>query len=289
MASPPVVRAFFDQDTYSYSYVVSDPATHQAVVIDPVHNFDPASGTLRSSSADLIVQFVHEQNLQVDWILETHIHADHLSASGYLKASLGARIAIGAQVSCVQERFSTILNPDPDFHCDGSQFDQLLNDNDELAVGTLSVLALHTPGHTPACMSYVIGNCAFIGDTLFMPDYGTARTDFPGGDARTLYQSIKRILSLPADTRLFMCHDYGTKHRTEFCCETSVEEQRTKNIHLLQCTSEDTFAAYRQCRDKNLSAPRLLYPAVQYNLRGGQLPPAESNGRSYLKIPVRNA
>ena len=289
MASHPLVRAFFDPDTYSYSYVVSDPATQQAVVIDPVHNFDLASGTLKSSFAQSIIQFVREQNLHVNWILETHIHADHLSASGFLKEALRAQTAIGAQISRVQKSFSKILNPSPDFRCDGSQFDQLLHDNDELAFGTLRVRALHTPGHTPACMSYVIGNCAFIGDTLFMPDYGTARTDFPGGDARTLYQSIERILSLPADTRLFMCHDYGTRDRPEFCCETSVEEQRTENIHLRQYTSEETFATYRQCRDKKLSAPRLLYPAVQYNIRGGQLPPAEPNGCSYLKIPVRNA
>jgi len=284
----PEVTPFFDPETFSYSYVVNDPATRKGIVIDPVHNFDPASGALKTTSADEIIQFVREQQLDVQWVLETHIHADHLSSLAFLSDRLDASKATGANVSRVQCLFSETFNAEAEFRCDGSQFDRLFDDNDIVELGELTLRVLHTPGHTPACVTYLIGDCAFVGDTLFMPDYGTARTDFPGGNARTLYRSIQRILDLPATTRLFMGHDYGTKERKTFQCESTVEEQLNTNIHLAQHRTEEDFTAFRMCRDQTLSAPRLLYPAVQYNMRGGQLPPAEDNGLRYLKIPVQS-
>ncbi len=286
LIQPPKVTPFFDKTTFSYTYVVSDPASRKAVIIDPVYHFDPASGTLSDASIQDLLHFVTREQLSVQWILETHIHADHLSAATRLKTLVGARCATSAEVIQVQNTFATRFNAEPDFARDGSQFDRLLLNNDQIALGNLTVHALHTPGHTAACMTYVIGNCAFVGDTLFMPDYGTARTDFPGGNAQQLFKSIERILKLPHDTRLFMCHDYGTTTRTEFACESSVAQQRANNIHLAKHSCPESFARFRKSRDRQLSAPRLLYPAVQFNMRGGQLPPRESNGQHYLKIPV---
>lgn len=283
------VQPFFDPETYSYSYVVADPAQREAAIIDPVLNYDPTSGQLCHQSMQSIIDYVHEQQLRVCWILETHVHADHLSAAHALRARLGGMTAISERVIEVQQVFGDLFNAGPEFHRDGSQFDRLLADNDKLPLGTKSIKALATPGHTSACMTYLIDDLAFVGDTLFMPDYGTARTDFPGGDARILYQSIQRILSLPAQTQLLLCHDYGTDRRTEFQHRTTVAAQRAQNIHVQRGIGEAEFVANRQCRDKALAAPRLLLPSVQFNMRAGQPPPPEANGQSYFKIPIREA
>lgn len=282
----PEVAAFFDQPTYTVSYVVADPSSPAAAIIDPVLDFDPASGRTSFGSADRIVEHVRKRRMRVEWILETHVHADHLSAAPYLKEKLGGKIAIGADVALVQKTFGEIFNAGPEFRTDGGQFDALFKDSDVFHVGAVAARAIATPGHTPACMTYLIGDAAFVGDTLFMPDYGTARCDFPGGDARTLYRSIHRIFALPPATRLFMCHDYKAPGRDEFRWETTVAEERAGNVHVRDGISEDEFVRMRTERDRTLAMPRLILPSVQVNMRAGAFPPAEANGTVYLKLPV---
>jgi glyoxylase-like metal-dependent hydrolase (beta-lactamase superfamily II) len=282
----PLVTAFFDEATFTVSYVVKDPSSKSAAVIDSVLDYDPKSGRTSTESADRIVEHVRGQDLRIEWILETHVHADHLSAGAYLKSRLGARLAIGDHVGAVQATFKRIFNIEPEFRTDGSQFDHLFRDGEGFAIGALHGRALYTPGHTPACVTYLIGNAAFVGDTLFMPDYGTARTDFPGGDAATLYRSIQRLYELPPETRLFMCHDYKAPGRDRYAWETTVAEQRSANVHLHAGIGEADFVRMRTERDKALSMPLLILPSVQVNMRGGHLPPPESNGISYLKIPL---
>ena len=282
----PTVTTFFDPATYTYSYVVRDPASQACVIIDSVLDYDPASGRTKTASAEKIVAFVREQQLKVEWILETHVHADHLSAAPYLKQQLGGQLAIGAQITTVQKVFGELFNVEPQFATDGSQFDRLLSDGDSLTVGELTIKVMHTPGHTPACLSYVIGDAVFVGDTLFMPDYGTARCDFPGGDAATLFASIQRLFELPDETRMFMCHDYKAPEREEYCNETTVGAERMHNIHVREGISAEEFVAMRRARDATLSMPTLILPSVQINMRAGELPPAEDNGVRYLKIPL---
>lgn len=281
----PAVKAFFDRDTFTVSYVVSDPATSKAAIIDSVLDYDPKSGRTAHKSADAVIAYVREQGLDVDWVLETHVHADHLSAAPYLKAQLGGQLAIGAQIRAVQSVFGDVFNAEDEFRRDGSQFDHLFADDERFYIGELEARAMHTPGHTPACMTYVIGDAAFVGDTLFMPDFGTARCDFPGGDARTLYRSIQKIFALPDETRLFMCHDYKAPGRDEFAWESTVAEERASNIHVGGGVDEDSFVAMRERRDATLDMPNLILPSVQVNMRAGELPPAEDNGVHYLKIP----
>jgi len=283
--SKPNVQAFFDEATFTITYVVSDPATSRAAIVDPVLDYDAASGRTSTSSADAVIDYVNENELGVDWILETHVHADHLSGAPYLKERLGGQTAIGAQVTAVQETFKSVFNL-VDLVTDGSQFDRLFSDGDTFAVGDLEGRVLGTPGHTPACITYVIGDSAYVGDTLFMQDFGTARTDFPGGSAAQLYASIQKILSLPDDTRLFMCHDYKAPGRDFFAWETTVAEQRNSNIHINHNVSEQEFIAMREGRDKELGMPKLLLPAIQVNVRAGELPEPEDNNIRYLKIPL---
>jgi glyoxylase-like metal-dependent hydrolase (beta-lactamase superfamily II) len=282
----PVVTDFFDPATFTYSYVVRDPDSQSCLIIDSVLDYDPASGRTKTDSAEKIVAFVREQQLTVEWLLETHVHADHLSAAPYLKQQLGGTLAIGAEITAVQKVFSALFNVEPQFATDGSQFDRLLKDGDTLSVGGLTVQVLHTPGHTPACLSYVIGDAVFVGDTLFMPDYGSARCDFPGGNAQTLYASIQRLFTLPDSTRMFMCHDYKAPGREEYCNETTVAAERLHNIHVREGISSEEFVAMRSARDATLSMPTLILPSVQINMRAGELPPAEENGVRYLKIPL---
>lgn len=282
----PDVAAFFDEDTFTVSYVVADPATRRCAVVDSVLDFDPASGRTRKTSADEIIRHIRESGLELEWILETHVHADHLSAAPYIQQQLGGRLGIGFNITVVQETFGRVFNAGTDFARDGRQFDHLFRDNEAFRIGSIDARALHTPGHTPACMTYVIGDAAFIGDTLFMPDYGTARCDFPGGDARELYRSIQRIFALPPETRLFLCHDYKAPGRDEYRWETTVAEQRARNIHVHDGVSEEAFVAMRTGRDATLPMPRLILPSVQVNMRAGQLPPPEDNGIRYLKLPV---
>lgn len=282
----PTVTAFFDLATYTYSYVVRDPESQSCAIIDSVLDYDPASGRTNTDSAEKIVAFVREQQLTVEWLLETHVHADHLSAAPYLKQQLGGTLAIGAEITAVQKVFSKLFNVEPQFATDGSQFDRLLKDGETLQVGGVTVQVMHTPGHTPACLSYVIGDAVFVGDTLFMPDYGTARCDFPGGDAHTLYHSIQRLFTLPDSMRMFMCHDYKAPEREEYCNETTVAAERLHNIHVREGISAEEFVAMRSARDATLSMPTLILPSVQINMRAGELPPAEDNGVRYLKIPL---
>jgi glyoxylase-like metal-dependent hydrolase (beta-lactamase superfamily II) len=282
----PEVTGFFDKETFTVSYVVADPKTKVCAIIDSVLDFDPASGRTRRKSADAMIAFIQKAGLKTDWVLETHVHADHLSAAPYLRQQLGGRIGIGFNVTAVQTVFGKVFGVEPEFRRDGSQFDKLFQDGERFAIGGIAAQALYTPGHTPACMTYVIGDAAFIGDTLFMPDYGTARCDFPGGDARQLYHSIQKIYTLPPETRLFLCHDYKAPGRDEFRWETTVAEQRAKNVHLRDGVTEDQFVKMRTERDATLSMPRLILPAVQVNMRAGNLPPAEKNGATYLKLPV---
>ena len=281
----PAIDAFFDEATNSVSYLVSDPKSGAAAVIDAVLDFDPGSGDVSTEGADAILAKAAERGLTIEWLLETHAHADHLSAASYLRGRTGAKLAIGSGIREVQRVFGSLLQAD-DVGPDGSDFDLLLNDGDKLPLGELEIEVMATPGHTPACVSYKIGDAAFVGDTLFMPDYGTARCDFPGGCAHQLFRSIGRILSLPRETRLLLCHDYKAPGRDRFAWETTVGEQLDRNIHLAGGKSEDEYVAMRQARDATLCAPKLLYPAIQVNIRGGRLPPAEDNGRRYLKIPV---
>ena len=266
----PDIRTFFDEATFTATHVVWDPETKRAAIIDSVHDYDPKSGRTDTASADAVIAFVQQEGLEVDWILETHVHADHLTAAPYLQEKLGGRIGIGAKVAVAT---------------DGRQFDRLFEDGEQFQIGDLTVEVMHTPGHTPACVTYVVGDAAFVGDTLFMPDFGTARCDFPGGDARQLYRSIKRILALPPETRLFLCHDYGPGGRA-YEWVTSVAAQREKNIHVNDSVDEDGFVAMRTERDKQLSMPVLILPSVQVNMRAGVMPPPEANGISYLKLPV---
>ncbi len=282
----PDVKAFFDPDTFTVSYVVSDPATRQCAIVDSVLDYNANSGSTSTASADQIIAYVREQGLTVQWLLETHVHADHLSAAPYLQEQLGGRLAIGSHIRTVQEVFGKVFNAGSEFQRDGSQFNQLFADGDQFRIGDLDAHAIHTPGHTPACMTYVIGDAAFVGDTLFMPDYGTARCDFPGGDARVLYQSVKKIFTLPDDTRMFLCHDYLPANRHEYVWETSVGAQKRENIHIHEGISETEFVTMRTERDADLDMPRLILPSVQVNMRAGHMPPAEDNGIQYLKIPV---
>jgi glyoxylase-like metal-dependent hydrolase (beta-lactamase superfamily II) len=281
----PDVQAFFDEATFTVAYVVSDPATQHAVVIDPVLDYDPAAGRTDTASADAVIAYLTENKLQLDWILESHVHADHLSAAPYLKEKCGGHTAIGAGVVAVQEAFKTIFNI-ADLNTDGSQFDHLFEDGETFQVGSIAATVIATPGHTPACVTYRIGDSAYVGDTLFMPDFGTARTDFPGGSAKQLYASIQRILSLPDETRLFMCHDYKAPGRDEFAWQTSVAEQRASNIHINSSVDESAFIALREGRDKELGMPKLLLPAIQVNIRAGHFPEPENNGVQYLKTPI---
>jgi len=285
-ANTVTIKAFFDEATFTVSYVVSCDVTHKAIIIDTVLDYDHSSGRTMTRSADAICTYADTQKLDSFWILETHIHADHLSAAPYLRRKLGGQIAVGSQVTQVQKVFGTLFNAEADFLVDGSQFDRLLQDGDTIEFGAQSAIALHTPGHTPACVSYLVGDTCFVGDTLFMPDFGTARCDFPGGDARTLYQSIQKILSLPAETRLFMCHDYKAEGRNEYAWETTVGEQLAANIHVSESIDEDAFVQIREERDKELQMPSLILPSVQVNMRAGSMPPPEDNGTTYLKIPI---
>jgi len=281
----PIVQAFFDPATWTVSYVVYEADGAPCALIDSVLDYDPKSGRTATASADRLIAFVREHRLRVEWILETHAHADHLSAAPYLRKHLGGKIAIGAGIRTVQGVFKKVFNLEPQFRLDGSQFDRLLADNEAFAIGNLRGQAMHVPGHTPADMAYRIGDAVFVGDTLFMPDVGTARCDFPGGDARTLYRSVRRVLDLPGETRLFMCHDYPPEGRGPRW-ETSVAAQRAGNIHIRDGVSEDEFVAMRTARDRTLAMPTLILPAIQVNIRAGELPPPEANGTSYLKIPV---
>jgi glyoxylase-like metal-dependent hydrolase (beta-lactamase superfamily II) len=281
----PDVKAFFDEATFTVSYVVSDPETRRGAIIDPVLDYDPSSGRTTTRSADAIIDYISATDLGVDWILETHVHADHLSGAPYCKEKLGGHTAIGKNVSAVQNVFKGIFNI-KDLAIDGSQFEHLFDDSETFKLGNIDAHVIATPGHTPACVTYVIGDCAFVGDTLFMPDFGTARTDFPGGSARQLYNSIQQIFTLPDDTRLFMCHDYKAPGRDVFAWETTVHEQREKNIHINDTVSEDEFVALREGRDSQLGMPKLILPSIQVNIRAGLLPEAEDNGVRYLKIPL---
>jgi len=282
----PHVTAFFDDDTNTISYVVRDPVSRICAIIDSVLDYDAAAGRTSTASADKIIAHVKEQGLEVAWVLETHVHADHLSAAPYLQGALGGKIGIGANITVVQKVFGKVFNAGTEFERDGSQFDQLFREQDRFQIGGLGGFVLHTPGHTPACLTYVIGDAAFVGDTLFMPDYGTARCDFPGGSAEQMYDSIQKVLSLPDDTRLFMCHDYKAPGRKDYAWETTVAEERAHNVHVGGGKTRDEFVKMRTERDAQLGMPRLIIPSIQVNMRAGKMPPAEDNGQVYLKVPV---
>ncbi|QTF91841.1 MBL fold metallo-hydrolase [Halomonas sp. BM-2019] len=284
--SRPIVTHFFDEPTNTFSYVVQDPDSHSCAILDSVLDFDYAAGRTDTRSADEIIAFVREHGLEVEWILETHVHADHLSAAPYLHEALGGKTGIGAKITVVQDVFGKAFNAGTEFARDGSQFDRLFEEGDTFTIGNLEGRVLHTPGHTPACLTYVIGDAAFVGDTLFMPDYGTARCDFPGGNARTLYRSIQKVLALPDETRLFLCHDYKAPEREAYQHETSVAEQRDHNVHVHEGISEEAFVKMRTERDATLDMPKLILPSVQVNMRAGHMPPAEDNGQVYLKVPI---
>jgi glyoxylase-like metal-dependent hydrolase (beta-lactamase superfamily II) len=279
------IRAFFDEATFTVSYLIWDDATNAAAVIDPVLDYDPKSGRTSTMSADAILAAAASQGLKIEWVLETHAHADHLSAGAYLREKVKAKIVIGERIKSVQSTFQSLFNI-ADQTTDGSDFDRLVKDGDRIALGILTIEVLHTPGHTPACVSYRIADAVFVGDTLFMPDYGTARVDFPGGDARTLYRSIQRILSLPPETRLFMCHDYKAPGRTTYAWETTVAAERERNVHVRDGVTEDEFVVRRTERDRTLAMPVLILPSVQVNIRAGRMPTPEANGVSYMKIPL---
>jgi glyoxylase-like metal-dependent hydrolase (beta-lactamase superfamily II) len=285
VAASPNIRAFFDEPTNTVSYLVWNPDERRGVVIDPVLDFDPASGTVDDGSVEELLKVAADEGIAVEWVLETHVHADHLSGAPLIKARTGAKVAIGEHVRDVQTIFRPIFGAD-DMKADGSDFDRLLKDGESFEAGGLDIEVIHTPGHTPACVSYRIGDAVFVGDTLFMPDYGTARTDFPGGCARQLYQSIRKLLSLPPQTRLFMCHDYKAPGRESFAWETTVAEQRRANQHIHEGIGEDEFVAMREARDKTLATPKLLIPSIQVNMRAGRFPPADGDGVRYLRIPV---
>lgn len=281
---PPEVLAFFDAATNTFSYVVHDRSSTSCAVIDSVLDFDYAAGRLAYESADAIIQVIREREWTLEWLIETHVHADHLSAAPYIQGQLGGRIGIGGKIVDIQQTFGKIFNAGTEFQRDGSQFDRLFEDGDTYAIGNLTCTTIATPGHTPACMTHIVGDAAFVGDTLFMPDGGTARADFPGGDARTLYRSIKRILSLPPQTRLFMCHDYGPGGRIP-ASETTVAAERAENIHVRDGVSEEQFVAAREARDRTLAMPRLIIPSLQVNMRAGQMP-ADEDGNPVLQVPI---
>jgi glyoxylase-like metal-dependent hydrolase (beta-lactamase superfamily II) len=285
-AKRPVVKSFFDEQTFTISHVVRDPQSNACAIIDSVLDYDPASGRTTSASAQALIDYIKSESLEVHWLLETHAHADHLSAAPLLQAELGGQLAIGREIVRVQQVFGKIFNAGTEFQRDGSQFDQLFNDGDRFSIGNLEATVLHVPGHTPACLAYVIGDAVFPGDTLFMPDYGTARCDFPGGDARQLYRSIQRLMKLPDKARMFLCHDYKAPGRDHYAWETTVGAERTGNVHVREGVSENDFYTMRTERDATLAMPKLILPSVQVNMRGGQLPPAEDNGVQYLKIPL---
>ena len=280
------IESFFDPATNTVSYVVSDARTRECAIIDSVLDYDPTAGRTATHSAARIIEYVRRERLETRWILETHAHADHLSAAPYLQEALGGRIGIGARIQDVQRIFARIFNLEADFAPDGSQFDHLFEDGETIMIGTVAMRVMHTSGHTPACVTYLVADAAFVGDTLFMPDFGTARADFPGGDARTLYRSIQKILALPPETRLFMCHDYGAPGRTAFAWQSTVGEQRRGNVHIRLGIDEDAFALMRTGRDATLGMPTLLLPSIQVNIRAGRLPAPEGNGVRYLKIPI---
>ena len=282
----PEVEAFFHEPTNTVSYIVRDPDSDACAIIDSVLDYDAAAGRTDTSTADRVVARVRELGLNVEWILETHVHADHLSAAPYLQERLGGRIGIGENIRVVQDTFGKIFNAGTEFQRDGSQFDRLFREQDRFEIGGLSASVLHTPGHTPACLTYIIGDAAFVGDTLFMPDFGTARCDFPGGSAETLYESIQKILSLPDDTRIFVGHDYKAPGRETYAWETTVAEQRARNVHVREGITEDEFVAMREARDATLGMPRLIIPSIQVNMRAGRMPPPEDNGTVYLKVPL---
>ncbi|RUR27770.1 MBL fold metallo-hydrolase [Vreelandella andesensis] len=284
----PIVTHFFDEPTNTFSYVVQDPDSNACAILDSVLDFDYAAGHTDVRSADEIIDFIRDNQLEVAWILETHVHADHLSAAPYLHEQLGGKTGIGAHIVDVQEIFGKAFNAGTEFARDGSQFDALFNEGDTFTIGNIQGNVLHTPGHTPACLTYVIGDAAFVGDTLFMPDYGTARCDFPGGDARTLYRSIQKVLALPTQTRLFLCHDYKAPGRDVYQHETSVAEQRDANVHVHEGITEDEFVKMRTERDATLGMPKLIIPSVQVNMRAGEMPPADDNGVVYLKVPINH-
>ncbi len=285
MSVNPEVKGFFDVETNTISYVVADPQSNACAVIDAVMDIDYAAGRICYRSADKLVDYIQCRGLKLEWLIETHAHADHLSGAPYIQGKLGGRIGIGEHITVVQDVFGKVFNEGTEFRRDGSQFDRLFRDGDTYAIGNLRAIVMHTPGHTPACTTHVIGNAAFVGDTLFMPDGGTARADFPGGDARTLFQSIKKLLALPAEMRLFMCHDYAPNGR-DIRWETTVAEERAHNLHVHDGISEDAFVAMREARDQTLAMPRLIIPSLQVNIRAGHLPLPEANGRRFFKVPV---
>ena len=282
----PDVRSYFDITTNAACYILKDPESNACAVVDSILDFDMASGTTHTAHADMLINEIKKNSWNLEWIIETHVHADHLSAAPYLSQKIGGKIAIGSNINAVQKVFGKIFNAGTEFQMDGSQFDRLFEDGDSFKVGQMEVEVMHTPGHTPACVTYVVGDAAFIGDTLFMPDFGTARADFPGGSATNLYRSIQRILSLPDDTRLFLCHDYKAPGRDEFCWETTVAEEKLNNIHVGGGKSEEEFVSFRTARDEQLNMPKLIIPSIQVNMRAGKLPPAEDNGTVYLKVPL---
>lgn len=282
----PRVQSFFHEPTSSFSHIVSDPASGHAAIFDAVLDYDPVSGRTSREFADRLVAAVLEAGFTVDWIIETHVHADHLSAAPYLRQRLGGQLGIGSGITGVQQIFGDLFNAGTEFLRDGSQFDRLFGDGDSYPIGRLQARVMHTPGHTPACATHIIGDAALVGDTLFMPDYGTARCDFPGGDARALYESIQKILALPDETRLFLCHDYKAEGRDGVCGETTVGAQRATNIHVGGAADEEGFVRMRHARDLTLGQPRLILPSVQVNMRAGCMPPPESNGVRYLKVPI---
>ncbi|MGY4306214.1 glyoxylase-like metal-dependent hydrolase (beta-lactamase superfamily II) [Bradyrhizobium sp. USDA 4369] len=281
----PDITPFFDPATNTVSYVVKDPSSAACAVIDSVMDIDYASGRIAPTSAETIIRLIEDRGWSLEWLIETHVHADHLSAAPYIQSRLGGRIGIGADIRIVQETFGKIFNEGTEFQRDGSQFDRLFHDGDSYQIGGMTGFAMHTPGHTPACMTHVIGDAAFVGDTLFMPDGGSARADFPGGDARTLYRSIRRVLQLPETTRLLMCHDYGPNGR-DIRWETTVAEQRAHNIHARDGVTEDQFVMAREARDRTLDMPRLIIPSLQVNMKAGQLPSPDASGRRFLKVPL---
>ena len=280
----PQVRAFFDESTFTVSYLVWDPATKRGAIIDSVLDFDPKSGRTGTQSAEAILKAAKQEGVTIDWLLETHAHADHISGAPFLKKATGAPIAIGEHIKAVQRVFKDVFNLSH-VTADGRPFDRLVTDGEELPLGEIAIKVLHTPGHTPACVSYLIGDALFVGDTMFMPDYGTARTDFPGGDARTLYRSIQKLLALPEQTRVFLCHDYKAPGRDAYAWQSTIGEERAKNVHLAG-VSEDQFVAMREARDKTLAMPTLILPSIQVNIQAGELPPPEANGVRYLKLPI---
>lgn len=282
----PVVRTFFDEATFTATHVVHDPETMRAAVIDSVLDFDQPSGRTSHASADAVIDYVRAEGLTVDWLLETHAHADHLSDAPYIQKVLGGTLVIGSEIRTVQGVFAKIFNEPASFAQDGSQFDRLIEDGERFTLGGIDAIALHVPGHTPACMAYVIGDAVFVGDTLFMPDYGTARADFPGGDAGTLFRSIRRLMKLPEPTRVFLCHDYKAPNRDQFVWETTIGAEKTGNVHVHEGVNEDEFVSMREARDATLGMPRLILPSLQVNIRAGHMPEPEDNGVSYLKLPL---